>query len=108
MSSVEPAVAKARAMKPIHDVWACLDAFPDQLRLEVFNHQNDRTLIQAENPRRYPAVLISGRIGIGWIETGVESVRAAPLQIETLDGVADRVDHNLGRERKRGDYRPGR
>jgi hypothetical protein len=53
---VKPNVAKARVPKALHDIGASPDSLPDKLRLKVFNHQKDRTLIQAEDPWRHPAV----------------------------------------------------
>ena len=50
MSIVKPPVAKARAPKALHDVGASPDSLPDKLRLKVFNHEKNRTLIQAEDP----------------------------------------------------------
>lgn len=41
---------EARATKTLDDMRAFPDTLPDKLRLKVFNHQNDWTLIQAEDP----------------------------------------------------------
>src|SRR4029077_3298232 len=98
---------KACAQKPPHDVGASLDSLPDKLGLKVFNHQKNRTLIQAEDPRRHPAVQIGASVGIGWVKDGIEAIRAAPFQFKTLDGVTDRFDHDLRCERERSHYSPG-
>jgi hypothetical protein len=52
-------------------------------------------------------VLIPACVRRDGIKTGVESVRAAPFQMETLNRVTDSVNYNLRRERERRNYPPG-
>src|ERR1700692_2630600 len=68
---VEPAAKKACATKTLYDIAALPDTLPYKLRLKVFNHQNNRTLIQSEDPGRYPAVRFSGCRWISCVKTGV-------------------------------------
>src|SRR5690242_11003921 len=98
-NSGKPPAAKACAPEALHDVGASPDRLPDKLRLKVFNHQKNRTLIQAEDPGRHPAVLIGLGVRIGWIKTGIEPIPAAPFQSKTLDRVTDGFEHDLGCER---------
>src|ERR1019366_3599304 len=107
MAVVKPAVAKACAPKALHDVGASPDSLPDKLRLKVFNHQKNWTLIQAEDPWRHPTVQIGASVGIGWIKTGIEPIRAAPFQFKAFDGVTDRLKYDLRCEWERSHYRPG-
>jgi hypothetical protein len=95
---VKPPVAEVCAAKAAYDVPTIPDAFPDELGLEILNHQNNRTLIQPEYPRRDPAVWISACVRVSWIKTGGETIRTSPFQIETFNGVTDSVDYDLGRE----------
>src|SRR5665213_70024 len=106
MHILQPAVAKACSPKAFHDVATSPHGFPDKLRLKVFNHQDNRTLIQAEEPRRHPAMHIRTGVGIGWIKTGIEPIRAAPFQAKPFDGVPDGLEYDLRREGKRSHYRP--
>ena len=104
----KPTSAKTRPAKPFDDGTAFADRFPNQLRGVVFDHKNDRALIQAEDPRRYPAIRVPVFFRIGRIETGVESVGTALFQIQALYGVTESLHDNLGRERKRSRDCPGR
>jgi hypothetical protein len=79
MLLIKPSVAKACATKALYDIGTFPDVLPDKLRLKVFNHQYNWTLVQAEDPRRHPAVPIPGCLGISWIETGIKPIRAAPF-----------------------------
>jgi hypothetical protein len=62
---IKPSIAKARATKAFYNTGARSEALPDKLRLKVFNHQNNWTLIQTEDPGRHPTVLISASVRIG-------------------------------------------
>src|ERR1035441_411822 len=106
MFIVKPAAAKARAPKTLHDVGSSPNGLPDKFRLKVFNHQENRALVQAEDPRGHPAERIGASFRIGRIKTGIEPVGAAPCQLKTLDSVTDRFEDDLRRERKRGNYPP--
>ena len=50
LSFIKPAAAKTRATKTSGEMRALADHIPDQFRIMIFNHQNNRALIQTANP----------------------------------------------------------
>lgn len=105
-STVQPSVAKTCASKAVYDIAATPNNLPNKLRVIVFIHQKNRTLIQAEGPWRRPAALVGDAARIAWIETGNESIRIAPFRFKNFDNVADRFYYDLRREREKRGYRP--
>src|ERR1700691_3428613 len=105
--TVKPAVAKPCAPKAVDDIAASPDKLPNKLRVIVFIHQKNWTLIQSEGPRRRPAALIGAALRIGWIKTGNESIWTAPFRFKNLDDVTGRFYHDLRRKRERCSDRPG-
>ena len=70
----KPTSTKARATKTFNNGRTFADRFPNQLRGVVFDHKDNRALIQTEDPWRYPAIRIPAFFRIGGIKTGVEPI----------------------------------
>src|SRR6202043_1090652 len=68
---VKPATPKSGTPQPLCEISALSGNLPDQLRLKIFDHQNNRPLIQPEDPRRHPSMPVSAFLRIGGIETRV-------------------------------------
>lgn len=83
--SAQPPALEAGASQPAHDPRAPLHSFPDRSGAVVLDHQRERTLVDAIDPRADPARLLAIRGWIGGIEGGF--VENAQSLEEIRDGL---------------------
>ena len=91
--------------EPLDDVRRSLRHRPQELRSIVFDHQDQRTLINPEIMRRNPADVPSLDLE-GRVEAGLETVGVGHPEVEDVE-ILDRRQDDLGRERQ-GTPRPPR
>src|SRR5271165_981351 len=97
--SMQPTPSKTRLAQSSHDRLASTHDVPEQARPAVFDHQNDRPLVDAEvigaNPPSGGTVFDH----VGFIERGFEPIKTCHAEVHSPE-VSDRRNDDLGRERQ--------
>ena len=104
----EPPPSKPRSPQANSQIRAAPHEPPQKASAMVFDHQNDRPLVEPEMPRRHPCFGIAGFLGKGRIKGRLETVRVRLGQFGLVNTVAEHRQDDLGRERQRRHDRPRR
>src|ERR1019366_5114497 len=81
----QPATGEAGLAQPIRHVGAPADQLPDETIAEVFNHQDDRTLVEPKVVGRNPAIRPGRSCLEGWIIGCFEAIGIVDPQAQMLE-----------------------
>src|SRR5271165_6056562 len=97
--SMQPTPSKTRLAQSSHDRLASTHDVPEQARPVVFDHQNDRPLVDAEVIGADPPSRGTVFDHVGLIERGFEPIKTLHAEVHSPE-VSDRRNDDLGRERQ--------
>ena len=97
--SMQPTPSKTRLAQSSHDRLASTHDVPEQARPVVFDHQNDRPLVDAEVIGANPPSRVTVFDYVGLIERGFEPIKTRHAEVHSPE-VSDRRNDDLGRERQ--------
>src|SRR5688500_12069292 len=103
----KPTTGKTSSMKSAHEGLAAAHQAPDQSRSVVFDHHDDRSLIEGEMRIRNPAVLVPVRAAEGRVDAACQTVLAVHLR-KLFERVQRRWQYDFRRKRQRCDDGPRR
>src|SRR6478672_9432504 len=104
----QPATVEIGAPQSIDDPTAAPCQLPDKTAAMVLHHQDYGSLVQTQMERRHPSFGGTSRARISGIESGLEAVAVAVVQLQGVDEMVDGFQHDVRCEWQRGYHRPRR
>src|SRR5438034_6722258 len=103
----EPAAFKACPAQTVLDVRAVAEKLPEQARRKIFDHENNRALIDSIMMRGNPAAKVRRVARESHVKSGFEPVGVRFFNLQRMK-VTNGREYDLGREWKRCDRSPRR
>lgn len=98
----QPSPRKTCAPQAADDVRAISRELPQQAATIIFDHQDDRPLIEPVMPQRDPpAIKIAGISRVQWVERRFEAIGVEPGQLSLMNAILERGQHDFWREGQR-------